>query len=285
LLKFPHSFKLIPALQDFRPSGMISVVMPAYNEAEHIIDNLEETIRTLNELEFQIEISIVDDGSPDNTCAAAIRQLHRYDENVRIIRYSENRGKGCALVCGTWYARGDYIVFLDADMDLHPSQLPTFFGIMEATRADVVIGSKLHPASRVNYPFKRRLWSLAYYSFVRLLFGLPVRDTQTGLKVFRAEVLRRVFPKVLVKRFAFDIEVLAISNSLGYRISESPVVLHFTRRFGRVNLRDVFQIFWSTLAIFYRLHILHYYQTVEGDWREPDFPCDVHVGTLTGFRT
>lgn len=261
---------------------MISVIMPAYNEAEHIIDNLEETILTLGGLGFEFEVIVVDDGSPDNTCATAIRQLHRYDQNIRVIRYSENRGKGSALVCGTWYARGDYIVFLDADMDLHPSQLPTFFGIMESEGADIVIGSKMHPLSRVNYPLKRRLWSKGYYALVRILFGLPVQDTQTGLKLFKAEVLRRVFPKVLVKRFAFDVEVLAIAHSLGYKIAQSPVTLHFSRRFGRIILRDVWNIFLSTLAIFYRLRILRYYQSIEGDWGEPDFQREVYRGTLTG---
>lgn len=259
--------------------GKVSVVIPAYNEAHHIVHNMRETVEALSAMAAEYEIIVVDDGSPDHTWLRAAQVLDDFGGNVHIIRYDRNRGKGNALICGAYHATGEYVVFLDADMDLHPSQLPTFFGILEAQQADVVIGSKLHPASNVNYPFVRRLWSLAYYAFIRLLFGLPVRDTQTGLKVFKAEVVRRVFPKVLVKRFAFDLEVLALAHDLGYRIAEAPVTLIFQRRFGRVKLRDVFNIFWDTLAVFYRLRLLHYYDTVGSERPATDGALKVLTGT------
>lgn len=258
-------------------SGRVSVIMPAYNEAEHILKNLSETVATLTDFGIDFEIIVVDDGSPDHTWLIASRELHRHRNNVRVVRYHANQGKGNALMCGTWYATGDYVVFLDADMDLHPMQLPTFFGIMAAENADVVVGSKMHPLSRVNYPVVRRLWSRGYYTLVRLLFGLPLRDTQTGLKVFKAEVLRRVFPKVLVKRFAFDIEVLAIAHHLGYKVAEAPVTLEFTRRFGRIKIPDVINIFLETIAIYYRLHVRHYYDTIRFAWDAPHYERDVEI--------
>lgn len=240
-------------------SGKISIVMPAFNESENILHNLIECVQTLSQFNYDFEVIVVDDGSSDNTHLHAARILSRHPEVVRIVRYDNNLGKGNALICGTCYATGDYIVFLDADMDLHPSQLPVFFEMMEVSGADVVIGSKRHPASKVNYPFVRHVYSAAYYGIVRMLFGLPVKDTQTGLKLFRAEVLRRVFPRVLAKRFAFDIEVLANAHRLGYRITDAPVTLHYQRRFGRIKMHDVYVMLVDTLAIFYRMHILHYY--------------------------
>lgn len=246
-------------------SDRISVIMPAYNEARHIVQNLIEVVETLSRFEYEFEVIVVDDGSPDQTYLEAAKLLSTHPELVRVVHYDQNRGKGNALMCGASFAKGDYVVFLDADMDLHPEQLPVFFGIMDAEEADVVIGSKRHPASNVNYPRKRRLYSSVYYSLIKVLFGLPVKDTQTGLKVFKRDVLADVFPRVLVKRFAFDIEVLANAHHLGYKIVDAPVTLTFQRgAFSRINLRDVYRIFLDTLAIFYRMHILKYYDSVPG---------------------
>jgi hypothetical protein len=90
-----------------------------------------------------------------------------------------------------------------------------------------------------------------------------VRDTQTGLKVFKREVLLRVFPRIVVKRFAFDIEVLANAHRPGYRIAEAPVELTFQRRFGRIRIRDIYQILIDTVAIFYRMRITRYYDRMD----------------------
>ena len=243
--------------------GKISVIMPAYNEARHIGCNLLEVVETLSGFDYEFEVIVVDDGSADNTYVEAAKLLSTHPERVRVVHYDENRGKGNALICGWTFAKGDFIVFLDADMDLHPSQLPVLFGIMDAEKADAVIGSKRHPASVVNYPLKRRLYSAIYYGLIKLLFGLPVKDTQTGLKVFRRQVLDRVFPRVLVKRFAFDIELLANAHHLGYKIVDAPVTLQFQRgAFGRIKLRDVRMIITDTLAIFYRMFIIRYYDSI-----------------------
>jgi len=92
-----------------------------------------------------------------------------------------------------------------------------------------------------------------------MLFGLPLRDTQTGLKLFRREVLRRVFRKMLVKRYAFDLEILALAHHFQYRIAQAPVTLRPQRRRDRIWLVDIYHTLWDTLAIFYRMHILRYY--------------------------
>lgn len=240
-------------------NGTISIVMPAFNESEHIVKNLQEVVDTFGSFEYDFEVIVVDDGSHDNTYLHAARVLLKHPERVRIVRYDQNQGKGNALIAGSTYAKGDYIVFLDADMDLHPSQLPLFFAIMESENADAVIGSKRHPLSKVNYPLIRRIYSAGYFAMVRLLFGLPLRDTQTGLKVFKAQVLRDVFPRVLAKRFAFDIEVLTNVHRLGYKISDAPVTLEFQRSYSRISFQHVWRIFVDTLAIFYRMKLRHYY--------------------------
>ena len=238
---------------------IITIIMPAFNESAYIADNLREVVATFERFDCLFEVILVDDGSPDNTYRVASEVIHEHPSIVRIVRYDENQGKGNALMAGVAYARGAYVVFLDADMDLHPSQLPRFFEEMQAAGADAVIGSKRHPESRVKYPIIRRLYSFAYYSFVRLLFGLNLRDTQTGLKLFKRALLDDVLPRVLSKRFAFDIEVLTIAHRLGYKIVDAPVTLDFTRPKGRLGTRQIARIFIDTLAIFYRLRLRHYY--------------------------
>jgi glycosyltransferase involved in cell wall biosynthesis len=237
--------------------------MPAYNEAHSIAENVCETVQTMRDLGIDFEILVVDDGSLDGTHMAAIEALRVWPDKVRIVRCPQNQGKGNALICGTSYSKGDYVAFLDADMDLHPEQLEKFFEIMASSNADVVIGSKFHPQSNVEYPRLRRIYSFCYFMLVRSLFGLPVRDTQTGIKLFKRGVLERVLPRVLVKRFAFDLELLANVNHFGYRIAEAPVEVNFNRVCSRLRLAAVWNVFVDTMAIFYRMRILRYYDQPE----------------------
>jgi len=241
----------------------VSIIMPAYNEASHIQSSIELTARTFNEFGCPWELIVMDDGSPDNTFEKAGELLERYQDNLIVKRNPLNLGKGRAIKKALRYLSGDYIVWLDADMDLHPIQVQTLFDIMRLDNADIVIGSKLHPNSVVNYPLQRRVISLIYYLLVRILFNLPCHDTQTGLKLFKAEVLKKVFPRILVKKFAFDLEVLVNANHLGYKIQEAPIALNPQRRYGRIGARAVFTTLWDTLAVFYRMYILKYYDHID----------------------
>jgi glycosyltransferase involved in cell wall biosynthesis len=256
-------------------SGKLSIVMPAYNEAAFIEQNVAETVRTLSAFGYDFEVIVVDDGSPDNTHNHAVRARLDHPDHVRVVRYDSNQGKGNALICGSWYASGDYVVFLDADMDLHPEQLPVLFEVLQSTGADVVVGSKYHPFSSVSYPPLRKVYSLGYYALVRLLFGLPIRDTQTGMKVFRAKVLREVLPLLLAKRFAFDIELLANAHRRGFKITDAPVTLNFRRTLGRIRIKDVISVLTDTLAIFYRMRIMRYYDRA-GATLSPGSAREIH---------
>ncbi len=241
----------------------ISIIMPAYNEASRIASSIEETARTFNAFGCSWELVVMDDGSLDDTYDKVKEISKRYPHHIILKRNPFNLGKGRALKKALRYITGDYAVFLDADMDLHPIQVQTLFDIMRLDNADIVIGSKLHPNSIVHYPFSRRIISLVYYCLVRVLFNLPCHDTQTGLKLFRTEVLRKVFPRILVKKFAFDLEVLVNAHHLGYRIAEAPIVLNHQRRYNRIGPKAVFTTIWDTLAVFYRMHILKYYDRID----------------------
>lgn len=239
---------------------LVSVIMPAYNEGHHIRRNLEETLRLLNRVKCPFEIIVVDDGSDDSTPREVLR-VREGEERVVLATHPRNLGKGAALRTGVSMARGDLVVFLDSDLDLHPRQLIMLFRRMRDSRADVVVGSKWHPASRIRYPLQRKIISHIYRALLWILFGLPLRDTQTGLKIFRHEVLARTFPRLLCKRYALDVELLANIHRLGYRIIEAPVVLEFRRgnHLGRIGMEDLLRTGVDTLAIFYRMYIRRYY--------------------------
>lgn len=238
--------------------GLISVVIPAFNEADLVTRCLRETVAALEELGCRYEVILVDDGSEDDTlerARATAEAMHR----VRVIGHEVNLGKGSALMRGSLAALGDLVLFVDADLDVHPRQLELLYEAFVRDEADVVIGSKLHRDSSVEVPRGRRLLTLGYYALVRVLFRLPVHDTQTGLKLYRRKVLLRVLPRLLVKRFAHDLEVLVNVHRLGYRITEAPVVVTRARPFPRLGGGDVRDVAIDTAAIWYRTYIRRYY--------------------------
>jgi glycosyltransferase involved in cell wall biosynthesis len=239
---------------------MISVILPAYNEGTKIGDVIEETVKALDNTASDWEIVVVDDGSEDST-PTIVKEFAENDGRIKVFSYEKNKGKGFALKYGFEHSRGDIVVFMDADLDLHPRQIKKFIEIMNKEGADIVIGSKRHPESTVSYPIKRRVLSDIYFLMVKILFNLNVKDTQVGLKLFRRKVLKNVMPRILVKRYAFDVEVLANAVKRGYKIVEAPVEITFNYD-SRINWKAIWNMFVDTLAVAYRMYIKKYYDRV-----------------------
>lgn len=241
-------------------SKIISVILPVFNEEPRIYAAARETSRVMEGLGLEYEIVLVNDGSTDGTASEISRAVAEFDCMVRV-DLPENRGKGNALRRGFYASRGELICFLDADLDLHPSQVRTLMDEMGRTGADMAIGSKRHPDSHLDYPWHRRLFSTAYYLLIHLLVSLPVKDTQTGIKLFRRDVLTEVFPRLVCKQFALDMELLAVAHRMGYSVVEAPVNLTFQGKFGRIRWSDIRNVIVDTMAIFYRLRLLRYYDS------------------------
>jgi len=235
----------------------ISVLAPAYNEEDHIGRFIDETESVMDGLGLDYEIIVVDDGSTDRTREVA--QQAASNPRVKVVGYRDNMGKGYALRQGFTHASGELLLLLDSDRDISPKQIVRCIGASEL--GDVVIGSKWHPKSRTEMPLIRRFLSHGFHLMVVLLTGLRVSDTQSGMKVFRREVLERVLPKLAMKRFAFDVEFLTVANLNGFRIAEHPVEIKMS---GPITLGPLLKMVWSTfmeiLGIAYRLRVLKWYE-------------------------
>ena len=158
---------------------MVSVIIPAYKQEKTIVKDIKNIDDVMSETRFNYEILVVVDGYfLDKTFenASAIKR-----KTVKILGYKNNKGKGFAIRYGMARAKGDYIVFIDSGMDIDPNGISLILEHLEWYGADIMVGSKRHPASKVNYPTIRKIYSLGYYLFVKTLLGVGVKDTQAGL--------------------------------------------------------------------------------------------------------
>jgi len=237
-----------------------SILMPAFNEGAFIYQSLSQLTQFMKTQSLDYEIIVSNDGSWDNTASEAQRASHDFGR-IRYVENTENQGKGFALKNAFFVSHGTVIVFLDADLDMPPSQLSLFFSIFFKEKPDIIIGSKRHPDSILHYPLKRKIMSQGYSFLLRLMFGLPVQDTQTGMKLFKRKVLEDIFPIILCKRFAYDIEILACAHKYGYSMKALPIIIHHGQaKFKGIGLRTTRQVMQDTLAIFYRMYFRKWYQ-------------------------
>lgn len=265
----------------------LSVVTPAWKKEKTILKDLEEIKKVLDKIRYDYEIIVAVDGTADDKTFQEAKKIK--SDKVKVCGYKINKGKGYIVRYGMARAKGDLVAFLDAGMEIDPNGLSMLLEHMEWYKADVIVGSKRHPASQVSYPRSRRVISWLYQLFVRVFTGLNVRDTQVGLKVYRRPVLEKVLPRMIVKRYAFDLEMLVVAHHLGYkRIYEAPIKMsyNFSDLTHAASIRQIFapngmwQSFLDTLAIIYRLRFLRYYEdNSKRKWRfDPDLNFKVNIG-------
>jgi len=235
-------------------SPKLSLVMPTYNEGRAIEEVIHKVDNVIKQTGLKYELIMVDDGSVDDTRKKAVNYANN-NSHIRVVGYGANIGKGHALKTGFAYARGDAVVFMDGDLDIDPEQVIRYVDALE--HGDIVIASKWHPQSNVEIPLMRRLLSHGFNVLVKLLTGIKVKDTQTGLKAVRRVSLDAIISKLAIKRYAFDVELLAAANLHGLRVVELPVNIQMH---GLFDLREVWKMFLDLLGIAYRLRISKYYQ-------------------------
>lgn len=260
--------------------NLLSVIVPAFKQEKTILKDLRRIKEVLDKIRYDYEIICVVDGKVDKTYQQA-KKLK--SSKFKVYGYQENKGKGHAVRYGMARAKGNPIAFIDAGMEIDPNGISMILEHMEWYQADVIVGSKRHPVSQVNYPLERRIISRLYQTFIRIFTGLNVTDTQAGLKIFRRKVLEDVLPRLLVKRYAFDLEMLSVAHRLGYqRIYEAPVKISYDfKALTHADTKEALKkALNDTLAVIYRLRILRYYDDHnKRKWKyDPDLNFRVNVG-------
>jgi glycosyltransferase involved in cell wall biosynthesis len=232
----------------------LSFVLPAYNEEGSIEDSLHLLEGVVRAAKRSYEVVVVDDGSLDETALRAVDYASR-NGHVRVVTYSPNVGKGYAVKMGFMRAVGDAVVFVDSDLEVDLDRIENYVKALE--HGDIVIASKWHPSSVVDVPFLRRFLSFSFHALVRLLTGVKQRDTQAGLKALRKSAFVDIIPRLSVKRYAFDVELLALANLYGLKVVEMPVNIRMRHLFG---FGEAWRMFIDLLGIAYRLHVVRWYQ-------------------------
>ncbi len=228
----------------------LSIIVPAYNEAERIHKTLLDIDLRLHAVDFSYEIIVVNDGSSDAT-ASVVQGVSKLVRGVRLIDLPKNVGKGGAVREGMLQAKGVIRIFTDADnstsIDQFEKMMPFFkegYSLVIGSR--VAKGARLEPAE----PLYRQLLGKGLNLIVQAVLLPGVWDTQCGFKAFTAEAAEAVFSATKVARWGFDFEALAIANCMGYRIKEVPVRWvndqrsHMSFSGGLQFLGDIFKVRW-----------------------------------------
>jgi dolichyl-phosphate beta-glucosyltransferase len=198
----------------------ISIIIPAYNEEKRLPATLTKVKEYLASSRWEFtEIVVVNDGSRDSTPDLARKA------GVRLLQNPGNRGKGYSVRHGMLEAKGDWLLFSDADLSSPIGELDKLWSAIEHEHAQAAIGSRDLDRSLigVRQPLFREFGGRLFNLVIRLITGLPFHDTQCGFKLFEAAAAREIFRRQRVERFGFDVEVLYIAQHLGYRTLEVPV--------------------------------------------------------------
>ncbi len=209
------------ALEPLTTAPRISVVIPAYNEAERILPTVGAIAAHMSSRHEPWELIVADDGSKDNT----VELLNRLGlANMRVLVADKNGGKGKAVRRGVLAARGEYVLFADADQSTPIEQFDSLLAPLMRGKYDIVIGSRAHlDATATRKSGLRQLMSWGLNILVRAFSRIEIRDTQCGFKLFKMDVARDLFSRQLMDGFSFDLELLYLAAKCRYRVLELPV--------------------------------------------------------------
>jgi dolichyl-phosphate beta-glucosyltransferase len=242
------------------PQFLISVVVPVFNEENSLVTNMAALAKFLDGKGLSYEIILVDDGSKDQTWMEIQRCTESWATQVRGLRMNGNQGKGASVAAGMKKATGQFLFFMDADLPYDLEVLWASLRILQGDDVGVVVGDRELPQSesRVDYSWKRvgtkRVFSWLTSKLV--IQGFP--DTQCGFKGFSHRVAQELFPKLMIRGFSFDVELLVMAVENGIRVARVPV--KFLRHQGSsLNLMlDPIRMGLDLMRIAYRKRMGHY---------------------------
>jgi glycosyltransferase involved in cell wall biosynthesis len=233
----------------------VSVVVPFYNPGARLEATIKGLLQDLDAVSRRFEVIAVSDGSTDHS----EKTIEGMDERLKVVLLGQNFGKGEALRVGMTMSRGRYIGFIDADGDIPTKFMAEFYEVARATDVEIIVGSKNHPGSRIESGWLRRALSLTWQSMTRVMFQLPVSDSQVGIKLFRRDVIDQSLPRTMMRGFAFDIEILVVSHDLGFRqLIERPIEIR-ERLASTISIGSAAHMVGDLLVLFWRLRMVPWF--------------------------
>lgn len=251
------------------PEPQYSIVIPAFNEQARIGVTLSRVMECVERQGWQAEVLVVNDGSRDRTGAIVQAACERHP-NLRLIDNPGNRGKGYSVRNGTLQARGQVVMFTDADLSAPMEEAELLFAAIQ-NGADVAIGSRWLDRSRqtMEQPVYRRFFGRCFNWLTRLIMHLPLADTQCGFKAFRREAAQAIFIRQRIERWGFDPEILYIALRLGMNVQEVAVTWGHDERSRISYLKDGLKMMEELVRV--RLYSLAGYY--DADRYLTDGPC------------
>lgn len=228
----------------------LSVVIPAYNEEKRICKTLAHVFNYLSHKDYKHEIIVVNDASSDDT----LKKIRTYNfqklgTKLVIINHKHNQGKGAAVKNGILASTGDYILFMDADNSTKINEIDKILPYIKSH--EVVIGSRYLKKNsiKLKQPLTRRIISRVGNIFIKLLLKINYADTQCGFKLFQSKPAKKIFNKVTIDRWGFDIELLVIAEKLKYKIVEVAVNWYDSPQSQLRSGRDTIKTFNELIKI------------------------------------
>jgi len=233
----------------------ISIIIPAYNEQKRILRCLERVSSYCNEKEWDYEILIAEDGSTDNT-VKIVKDFALHDDRIKLLSFTERLGKGGAIKNAMFQATKDYVCFMDSDLSADVSEFERFLPFVNDY--DIVLGSRQLRGnlSPIEGPVYRKIFSKLYSKFFRFLFRMPIHDPQCGFKLFKKNIVSRLYKEIHITGFAFDSEVLVKAYWLGLKIKEVPIIWKYDPASKISVSKQIREMSNSLLQIWYESHLL-----------------------------
>ena len=221
-----------------------SIIVPFYNE-ELRMKLFLNTLLNYNNPNW--EFIFVDDGSKDQT----LNTLKKYHFiNKKIISYKINKGKGYAVKAGVNIAKGRYIIFIDADGSIHPSQIKNMLRYLK--KYDVVVGTRTSKESEVEVPFFRKCTGVTFNKYANLLFNINIDDTLCGFKGFKKEVAKNLFKNLIDNRWIFDVELFYKIRKNNYSLYIMPIRWAYSNK-SKMTITDIIKIAITMLILRFKL--------------------------------
>jgi glycosyltransferase involved in cell wall biosynthesis len=242
-------------LERNKPGTSISIIVPVHNEEERIQSCIKRLLSYCKEKEWDFELIIVQDDGTDNT-TSIVNRLSLSESRIKMLNLPTRLGKGGSIISAalTCYTK-EYITYMDVDLSADPSELERLLPYVG--NYDVVIGSRILRGDlpAIKRPFYRSLLSNSYSKLFRILFRIPIHDPQCGLKIFRKEIISKLFGEVTTTSFAFDTDLIVKAFAQGLRIKEVPINWAHGPASKMRILTEILSMGLDMFSIWYHYHI------------------------------